>query len=190
MWIYQKCLQYPVKIKCKDPRMAGIIVAQYGGPDGEIGASLRYLSQRYTMPINEAKAVLNDIGTEEMAHYEMVGTMVYQLLKNATPEEIKRAGAEAYYVGHGCGVYPQSAAGVPFSAGCFQSKGNAVADLTEDLAAEEKARTTYEYLIRLSDDPDVTAPLKFLRQREVVHFQRFGETLMKVQEYMDSKKYY
>lgn len=188
MWIYDKKLQYPVNIKKPDPRMATLVVAQYGGPDGEIGASLRYLSQRFSMITEEAKATLNDIGTEELAHLEMVGTMVRQLLQGASDEDIKRAGAEAYYVGHGRGVYPQSAAGVPLSAAAFQSKGDPLTDLYEDLAAEQKARSTYEYLLNMADDPDVIAPLRFLREREVVHFQRFGEAMRIVRDYLENKK--
>lgn len=188
MWVYDKKLQYPVNIKNPDPRMATLIIAQYGGPDGEIGASLRYLSQRFAMITQEAKSTLNDIGTEELAHLEMVGTMVRQLLENASVEDIKRAGAEAYYTDHGRGVYPQGASASAFSAGAFQSKGDPVTDLYENLAAEQKARSTYEYLLNLADDPDVIAPLRFLREREVVHFQRFGEALRIVQDYLGNKK--
>jgi spore coat protein JC len=188
MWIYEKKLEYPVRIKNPNPKMAKLIITQYGGPDGELAASLRYLSQRYTMPIPEAKALLTDIGTEELAHFEIVGTMVYQLMKGSSPEEIKAAGAADYFVDHGHGVYPQSAAGNPFTAAYIQSKGDPITDLYENLAAEQKARSTYEYLIQVADDPDVIDPLKFLREREVVHFQRFGEALMKVQEYLESKK--
>ena len=188
MWMYDKKLQYPIDIKKPDPRMATLIVAQYGGPDGEIGASLRYLSQRFAMVTPEAKATLNDIGTEELGHLEMVGTMVRQLMAGASIEEIKRAGAEAYYVGHGRGVYPQSAAGVPMSAAAFQSKGDPMTDLYEDLAAEQKARSTYEYLLNIADDPDVIGPLRFLREREVVHFQRFGEALRIVENYLGNRK--
>ena len=190
MWIYQKTLQKPIKITRPDPRMATLIVTQYGGPDGEIGASLRYLSQRFAMPLEVAKSTLNDIGTEELGHMEMVGTMVRQLLKNATVEQIKSAGAGGYFVEHGRGVYPASATGVPFSAGALQSKSDVVANLHEDLAAEQKARATYEYLIKMCDDPDVLEPLKFLREREVVHFQRFGEVLDKVNEAYSHKKYF
>ena len=190
MWIYEKKLEFPINIKHPNPKMAKTIVTQYGGPDGELGASLRYISQRYHMPTGMTKAILNDIGTEELAHLEMVGTMVYQLLKDATIEQIKEAGAEGYYADHGRGVYTVSAAGVPFTAAYFQSKGDPIADLHEDLAAEQKARATYEYLINLADDPDVIEPLKFLREREIVHFQRFGEALRNTQEYLDSKKFY
>lgn len=190
MWIYEKKLEHPVKIKYPNPKMAKAIITQYGGPDGELAASLRYLSQRYHMPTPEAKGILNDIGTEELAHFEMVGSMVYQLLKDAPIEQIKDAGFETYYADHDRAVYPSTGTGVPFTAAYIQSKGDPIADLHEDLAAEQKARATYEYLINLADDPDVIEPLKFLREREVVHFQRFGEALRIVQEYMDSKKFY
>jgi spore coat protein JC len=184
MWTYDKILEYPVKIKSPNPKMATIIVTQYGGPDGELGASLRYLSQRFAMITPQAIATLNDIGTEELAHLEMVGAMVRQLMKGASVEEIEKSGAGGYYADHGKGVYPVSAAGVPFTAAYIQSKGDPIVDLTEDLAAEQKARATYEYLINLADDPDVIEPLKFLREREVVHFQRFGEALRIVQDYL------
>lgn len=190
MWIYQKTLEYPVRITKPDPRMAMLVVTQYGGPNGEIGASLRYLSQRFAMPTDESKATLNDIGTEELAHLEMVGAMVRQLMKNATPEQIKASGAGAYFADHGKGVFPLNGAGVPFSAATIQSLSDVIANLNEDLAAEQKARATYEYLLQMADDPDVIAPLRFLREREVVHFQRFGETLVSVQSAMDTKKYY
>lgn len=190
MWIYEKKLEHPIKIKNPNPKMAQAIITQYGGPDGELAASLRYLSQRYSMPIPEAKGTLNDIGTEELAHFEMVGTMVHQLMKGATIEQIKAAGADPYFADHDRAVYPSTGTGVPFTAAYVQSKGDPIADLHEDLAAEQKARATYEHLIQLADDPDVIEPLKFLREREVVHFQRFGETLMKVQEHMDKKKFY
>ena len=191
MWTYNKILQYPVNIKCKDPRLAKVIISQYGGPDGELAASLRYLSQRFGMPDQNAKAILNDIGTEELAHLEMVGTIVHQLTKNASIEEIEAAGLSAYYTDHGVDVYPQSAAGVPFSANCLACKGDAIANLQEDLAAEQKARATYEKLIDLCrDNPDVVEPLKFLREREVVHFQRFGEALRGVQDKLADKKFY
>lgn len=184
MWTYDKILEYPVKIKNPNPKMATIIITQYGGPDGELGASLRYLSQRFAMITPQAIATLNDIGTEELAHLEMVGAMVRQLMKGASIEEIEKAGAGGYYADHGRGVYPVSAAGVPFTAAYLQSKGDPIVDLTENLAAEQKARATYEYLIDLADDPDVIDPLKFLREREVVHFQRFGEALRIVQDYL------
>jgi len=187
MWIYQKTLEYPVRIKRTDPRMANAIIAQYGGPDGELGASLRYLSQRYTMPTDMARATLTDIGTEELAHMEMVSTMVVQLLRDATAEQVKAAGAEAYFVNHGAGAYPADATGMPFTAAYIQSKGEAITDLYEDAAAEQKARSTYEYLLRLADDPDVIDALRFLRQREIVHFQRFGELITALNDSTHSK---
>ena len=191
MWTYNKRLEYPINIKCKDPRLAKVIISQYGGPDGELAASLRYLSQRFGMPDEKAKAILNDIGTEELAHLEMVGTIVHQLTKNASIDEIEKAGLSAYYTDHGVDIYPQSAAGVPFSANCLACKGDAIANLQEDLAAEQKARATYEKLIDLCrDNPDVVEPLKFLREREVVHFQRFGEALRGVQDKLAQKKFY
>ena len=190
MWTYEKILEYPVKIKNPNPAMAKIIITQYGGPAGELGASLRYLSQRFSMITPQAIATLNDIGTEELAHLEMVGAMVHQLLKNASIEEIEKAGAAPYYADHGRGVYPASAGGVPFDAFCLQSKGDPIVDLTENLAAEQKARATYEYLIDLADDPDVIEPLKFLREREVVHYQRFGEALRIVQDYLQEPHLY
>jgi len=188
MWTYEKFLEYPVKIKNPNPAMAKIIITQYGGPDGELGASLRYLSQRFSMITPQAIATLNDIGTEELAHLEIVGAMVRQLLKNASIEEIKEAGADPYYADHGRGVYPLSAGGTPFNAFCLQSKGDPIVDLTENLAAEQKARATYEYLIDVGDDPDVLEPLKFLREREVVHYQRFGEALRIVQDYLQEPR--
>ncbi|HEY8889368.1 MAG TPA: manganese catalase family protein [Clostridium sp.] len=184
MWTYDKFLQYPVKIKNPNPAMAKIIITQYGGPDGELGASLRYLSQKFSMITPQAIASCNDIGTEELAHLEMVGAMVRQLMKGASLEEIEKGGMAGYYVDHGRGVYPISAAGVPFNASYLQSKGDPIVDLTENLAAEQKARATYEYLINMADDPDVLDPLKFLRAREIVHYQRFGECLRIVQDYL------
>jgi len=191
MFSYTKTLQYPVNIKCNNPRLAKCIISQYGGPDGELGASLRYLSQRFAMPDQKAKAILNDIGTEELGHLEMVGAIVHQLTKNASAEEYDLAGWADYFTDHGNGVYPQAAAGFPFNAGCLAVKGDPIADLQEDLAAEQKARATYEKLIDLcKDEPDVLDPLKFLRQREIVHFQRFGEALRGVQEKLAEKKFY
>ena len=184
MWTYDKFLQYPIKIKTPSPKMAKIIITQYGGPDGELAASLRYLSQRFTMITAQAIATCNDIGTEELAHMEMVGSMVRQLMKCASLEEIEKEGMAAYYADHGRGIYPVSAAGVPFNASYIQSKGDPIVDLTENLAAEQKARATYEYLINMADDPDVIEPLKFLREREVVHYQRFGEALRIVQDHL------
>ena len=190
MWIYEKKLQYPVKIKNPNPRLAGVIISQLGGPDGELGAATRYLSQRYTMPSGEAIGMLTDIGSEELGHVEMISAILSQLTKNLTPEEIKAGGFDKYFVDHTLGIYPSSADGVPFSASVLQSKGDAVADLLEDLASEQKARVTYDNILRLSDDPDVNDVIKFLRQREVVHFQRFGDILRKTQDSLDSKNFY
>ncbi|ERI93974.1 cotJC protein [Clostridiales bacterium oral taxon 876 str. F0540] len=184
MWTYDKILEFPVKIKNPNPAMAKLIITQYGGPDGELAASLRYLSQRFSMITPQAIATLNDIGTEELAHLEIVGAIVNQLVKGASLDEIKKAGLDTYYVDHDRGIYPVSAAGVPFNAAYIQVKGDPIVDLTEDLAAEQKARATYEYLINMADDPDVIEPLKFLREREVVHFQRFGEALRIVQDHL------
>ena len=190
MWQYEKKLQYPVKIKTPNPALAKIIISQYGGPDGELGASLRYLSQRYSMPYDDVRAVLTDIGTEELAHLEMVSAMVYQLTKNLTPELIKKSGFDTYFVDHTAGVYPQAASGVPWRADYIGVKGDIIADLHEDLAAEQKARVTYDNLIRLIDDPDILDPLKFLREREIVHYQRFGEALRRTTDRLDSKNFY
>jgi spore coat protein JC len=190
MWVYDKKLQYPVRIKTPNPRMAKYIITQYGGPDGELAASLRYLSQRFSMPTEEAKATLNDIGTEELAHLEMVGAMVHQLTRKVPAHIMEKEGLGAYYSDHDHAVYPISAAGNPFTAAYIQSKGDPIADLVEDLAAEQKARATYENLINLSDDPDVIDPLRFLREREVVHFQRFGEALRIVEEKLAQKKFF
>ena len=190
MWNYEKRLEYPINIKKTDPTMAAMIISQYGGPDGELGASMRYISQRYSMPYREVAGVLTDIGTEELAHLEMVSTMVHQLTRNLTMEQIKGTPFEAYYVDHTAAVWPQAAGGIPFSATEFQSKGDPITDLVEDMAAEQKARTTYDNLIRLCHDPDVVEPLKFLRAREIVHFQRFGVALRIVQDKLDSKNFY
>ena len=179
-----------MKIDRPDPRLARLIISQLGGPDGELGASTRYLSQRFAMPYGEVKGVLSDIGTEEMAHAEMVSAILYQLTRDLTPDEILRSGFDTYFVDHTAGIYPAAAAGFPFDALSFASKGDPVTDLTEDLAAEQKARTTYDNLLRLVDDPDVREPLKFLREREVVHFQRFGEALRTVQDNLNAKNYY
>lgn len=190
MWIYEKKLQFPVNIKKQDPAMAKIIIAQLGGPDGELGASNRYLHQRYAMPYPEVKALLTDIGTEEMAHAEIIATMIYQLTKDSTAFDFKNAGNDDYYVDHTAGIYPQGANGMPFDATTFQSKGDPITDLMEDLAAEQKARTTYENLMRLAKDPEVYKVLKFLREREIVHFQRFGEALEFVRADLNKKNYY
>ena len=177
MWIYEKMLQYPVNIKTKNAEMAKVIISQFGGPDGELTASVRYLSQRYAMPNKMAAGLLNDVGTEELAHVEMIGAILYQLTRNLTPAEIKAGGFDKYFVGHGDGIYPCAASGEPFTAMAISSKGDHISDLQEDLAAEQKARVTYDNILRLAkDDPDVTDVIRFLRQREIVHFQRFGET--------------
>ena len=190
MWSYEKRLQFPVNITRTCPKTARLIISQYGGPDGELSASLRYLSQRYTMPLKSVGGLLTDIGTEELAHMEMICAMVYQLTKNLTPEQAKAEGFDAYYIDHTTGLWPQAAAGLPFSAVEFQSKGDAVTDLTENLAAEQKARVVYENLLRVIREPDVREPLKFLRAREIVHFQRFGEALERTQEKLDAKNFY
>ena len=190
MWNYTKTLQYPVKIKNPNPKIARLIISQLGGPHGELGAADRYLYQRYTMPHGEAKGVLTDIGTEELGHAEMVSAILYQLTRDLTPEEIIKSGFDTYFVDHTVGIYPQSAGGVPFSAETFASTGDPITDLTEDLAAEQKARTTYDNILRLVDDPDVRDPIRFLRAREIVHFQRFGDALRVVQEHLDCKNFY
>lgn len=190
MWVYEKKLEYPIRIKAPNPKMAKYIITQYGGPDGELAASLRYLSQRFSIPTDEAKGTLNDIGTEELAHLEMVGSMVHQLTKGVPANVMESEGLGDYYADHDHAVYPMSAAGNPFTAAYIQSKGDPVADLVEDLAAEQKARATYENLINMADDPDVIDPLRFLREREVVHFQRFGEVLRIVEEKLAQKKFY
>ncbi len=190
MWIYEKKLQFPVNITKRDPAMAKVIISQLGGPDGELGASNRYLHQRYAMPYDEVKALLTDIGTEEMAHAEIIAAMLHQLTNGASAEELKKAGMDAYYTDHTTGIWPQSAGGVPFDALTFQSKGDPITDLVEDMAAEQKARTTYENLMRLAKDPEVYKVLKFLREREIVHFQRFGEALEFVREDLNKKNYY
>lgn len=188
MWVYEKKLEYPIKVCYPNPRLAKDIITQYGGPDGELAASLRYLTQRYTMPIPQAKAVLTDIGTEELAHMEIIAALVFNLVKDASVDEIRAAGMDDYYADHDRALYFVNAAGAPWTATYIQSKGDPVADLHENMAAEQKARATYEHLIQLSDDPGVTDALRFLREREVVHFQRFGETLNLVHDWMDSKK--
>lgn len=190
MWNYEKRLQFPVNIKETNAEIAKVIITQYGGPDGELGASMRYLSQRYTMPYNEVSGLLTDIGTEELAHFEMIGTIVYQLTKNLTMEQIQNQGFAPYYVDHTLALWPQAAGGIAFNACQFQSKGDAITDLTEDMAAEQKARTTYDNILRLVKNEDVCAPIRFLRAREIVHFQRFGEGLRIVQDKLDSKNFY
>ena len=190
MFVYEKKLQYPVKIKNPNPAMAKLIISQLGGPDGELGASMRYLNQRYSMPWGEVVGILNDVGTEELAHLEMVATIVYQLTRNLSEEEIKKSGFDTYFVDHTTGVYPIAASGVPYDMKYIGVKGDVLADLNEDLAAEQKARVTYDNLLRLIDDPDVCDPIKFLREREIVHYQRFGDALRVAQDNMDSKNFY
>ncbi len=190
MWVFEKKLQYPVKVTTCNPALAQMILEQFGGADGELAASMRYLTQRYVMPTDKTKAILNDIGTEELAHWEIIGTIVWQLVKDAPVSKIKGTPFEAHYANHGKSPFPHNAAGYAFTATFFNSKDDPIADLHEDLAAEQKARATYEHLIRLSDDPGVTDALKFLRQREVIHFQRFGEALMDVQDHYNSDKYF
>ena len=188
MWLYEKKLQYPANISYKDVRMAKYLITQYGGPDGELAAALRYLNQRYTMPIDEAKGLLTDIGTEELAHLEIIATLVYKLLKDATVEELEKAGLGGHYTDHDHALFYVDAVGNPWTATYIQAKGDPIADLHEDMAAEQKARVTYEHLINQTDDPCVKDALRFLREREVVHFQRFGEALRLVQEWQDCKK--
>ena len=190
MFVYEKKLQYPVKIKNTSPKLASVIISQYGRPDVELRASLRYLSQRYAMSYPELKALLTDIGTEELGHMEMVAAIVHQLTRNLTDEQIKTAGFDTYFVDHTTGIYPQFASGYPWSASTMQSTGDVIADLTEDLAAEQKARLTYDNILRLSDDPDVNDVIRFLREREIVHFQRFGEALQLAKDKMDQKNVY
>ena len=190
MWNYDKILEFPVNIKRPNAKAAQIIISQYGGPHGELGASLRYLSQRYSMPYPELRAILTDIGTEELAHLEMVGTIVYQLTRNLTQEEIQKQGFDAYFIDHTTGVYPVAASGAPFSAACIAVTGDTLADINEDLAAEQKARVTYDNILRFADDPDVRDPIKFLREREIVHYQRFGEGLRIATDRLDSKNFY
>ena len=190
MFEYSKKLQYPVKIARPNPRLAAMIISQYGGPDGELGASLRYLSQRYSMPFDEQKALLTDVGTEELGHLEMIGAIVHQLTRNLKEKDIENTPLEAYFVDHTVGVYPTAASGFPWSAASMAVKGDPIADLTEDLAAEQKARVTYDNILRLSDDPDVNDVIKFLREREVVHFQRFGESIQQLREKLNQKNVY
>lgn len=190
MFVYEKKLQYPVKIKNPNPALAKFIISQYGGPDGELGASLRYLSQRYSMPYPELKGLLTDIGTEELGHLEMIGAIVHQLTREMSVAEIKKAGFDTYFVDRTAGVYPTAASGFPWSAASMAVKGDVIADLNEDLAAEQKARVTYDNILRLSDDPDVNNVIRFLREREVVHYQRFGEGLRLALEKMNQKNVY
>lgn len=190
MWTYLKRLQFPVNIKATNPKLAQIIIAQYGGPDGELGASLRYLSQRYTMPYPELKAILTDVGTEELAHLEMVGTIVHQLTRNLTEKQIMEGGYGAYFVNHTNGVFPSDANGTPYTAAALQVKGDPITDIHEDLAAEQKARSTYDNILRMTDDADVRDAIRFLRAREVVHYQRFGEALRIISDHLDDRNFY
>ena len=191
MWIYEKKLQFPVKIKNPDPAFAKLIISQVGGPDGELGASTRYMQQRYSMPDRRVAGMLTDIATEELGHIEMVSAMIYQLTKCLSPEEIKKSGFDVYFIDHTKGVYPTAASGFPFSASEFQVKGDVFADLAEDLAAEQKARVTYDNLLRLATDPDVIEPLKFLREREIVHYQRFADAVRMTQDaFADKNNFY
>ena len=190
MFVYEKKLQYPVRIRNTNPALAKFIISQYGGPDGELGASLRYLSQRYAMPYPELKGLLTDIGTEELGHLEMIGAIVHQLTRDLSIDEIRKAGFDAYFVDHTAGVYPTAASGFPWSAASMAVKGDVIADLSEDLAAEQKARVTYDNILRLSDDPDVNNVIRYLREREVVHYQRFGEALRLAAEKMNERNFY
>lgn len=190
MWIYEKKLQYPVKIKNPNAALAKVIISQLGGPDGELAASTRYLSQRFSMPYREISGILTDVGTEELAHVEMISAILYQLTRNLSIEEIKRSGFDTYFVDHTTGIYPIAASGVPFTSAYIGVKGDVFADLHEDLAAEQKARVTYDNLLRLIDDPDVCDPIKFLREREIVHYQRFGEAMRIAQDKSDSQNFY
>ena len=189
MWYYVKTLEYPINLKSCDLNMAKLIITQYGGPDGELGAALRYLNQRYTMPTNKSKGLLTDIGTEEMGHVEMLGTMVYQLMENASIEQIKAAGLAGHYADHGKALFYTDATGNPWTATYIQAKGDVIADIHEDMAAEQKARATYEWLINLTDDAEIKKILGFLREREVVHYQRFGEALMDIQDNAKPSKF-
>ena len=190
MFIYDKKLQYPVKIDNPNPRLAAIIISQYGGPAGELGASLRYLSQRYSMPFDELKGLLTDIGTEELGHLEMVGAIVHQLTRKLSDDQIRDSAFAPYFVDHTAGVYPTAASGFPWTAASMAVKGDPIADLTEDLAAEQKARVTYDNILRLSDDPDVNDVIKFLREREIVHFQRFGEAIELLRRKLNQRNVY
>ena len=190
MWSYEKRLQHPVNITECNPKLAQVIMSQYGGPDGEINASLRYLSQRFAMPNKKVAGLLTDIGTEELAHMEMVGAIVHQLTRNLTPQEILESGFQNYYVDHTLGIWPMAAGGIPITSTEFQSKGDPITDLVEDMAAEQKARTTYDNILRVVNDHDVCDPIKFLREREIVHFQRFGEALRLIQDELDCRNFY
>ncbi|MBQ4051728.1 MAG: manganese catalase family protein [Oscillospiraceae bacterium] len=190
MWSYEKKLIHPVKVKRPDPQAASVIMSQLGGPHGELGAATRYLSQRFAMPYGEVTGILTDVGTEELAHVEMISAILYQLTRNLTPEEIKRKGFDAYFVDHTAGIWPQAASGAAFSAETLASTGDIFADLNEDLAAEQKARLSYDNILRLVDDPDVKDAIRFLRQREIVHYQRFGEALRIAQDKVCAKNFF
>ena len=190
MWIYEKKLQYPVKIANPNPRLAGAILSALGGPDGELGAATRYLNQRYTMPDGKVIALLTDVGSEELGHTEIVASLIYQLTRNLSEEEIAKSPFATYFVDHTTGLYPVAASGVPFDMKYVGIKGDVIADLNEDLAAEQKARVTYDNILRLCDDPDVRDPIKYLREREIVHYQRFADALRITQEHLDSKNFY
>ena len=190
MWEYQKQLEYPINIHCPDARAAKVILSQYGGPNGELGASLRYLSQKFAMPDRRVAGLLNDIATEELAHLEMVGTMVRQLTRNLTVEQLQEGGFDAYFTDHTIGIYPANASGVPWCASTIQSVGDPIADLMEDMGAEQKARVTYDNILKLVDDPDICDPIRFLREREIVHFQRFGEALGMIRDKLNEKNFY
>ncbi len=190
MWLYEKRLQYPVNITKPDAKTAKIVISQLGGPNGEMGAALRYLSQRYAMPYPCIQALLTDIGTEELAHVEIISTLVYQLTKGLTIQDIKNGGLDAYYTDHTLGIYPVNSAGVPFGADTFQSVGDPIADLTEDMAAEQKARTTYDNILSLSKNEEVNKVIRFLRTREIIHYQRFAEALEYVKSQLDQQNYY
>lgn len=190
MWCYEKRLQFPVKIKEPNAKLAQIIISQYGGPDGELGASMRYLSQRFAMPYKDIAGLLTDIGTEELAHLEMIGAIVFQLTRNLPMEEIEKYGFDKYYVDHTLGIWPQAAGGIPFNTCELQSKGDIITDLHEDMAAEQKARSTYDNILRLIKDPDICEPIRFLREREIVHYQRFGEALRLTTDRLNDKNFY
>lgn len=187
MWVYEKKLQYPVRVSKCDPRMAKFLIEQYGGADGELAAALRYLNQRYTLP-DQVIGIVNDIGTEELAHLEMIATMVYKLTKDATPEQMKAAGLGDHYANHDKALFYENASGVPFTASYIQAKGDPIADLYEDIAAEEKARATYQWLIDMTDDVDLKDSLSFLREREIVHSQRFREAVEMIKDDRNTKK--
>lgn len=190
MWTYDKKLEYPVKIKNPNPKLAQIIISQLGGPDGELAASMRYLHQRYSCPYGKITGILTDVGTEELAHLEMIAAIIYQLTRNIKPEEIAGTTFATYFVDHTTGAYPVAASGVPFDMKYVGIKGDLLTDLNEDLAAEQKARTTYDNILRLVDDPDVRDPIKFLRERELVHYQRFGDAIRLAQDNLNSKNFY